>query len=95
MTIADMIPTLDDAALANLRRNATRLEAGDDAAKRAQAADLMPLIDAELADREARKPPKPARAKAPSKPKATKADGALVKKAAAPKKATVKASASV
>ena len=60
MALADMLPTLDDAALANLWANATRLETGA-GAKQKEAALLLPLIEAELADREARKPPKPPR----------------------------------
>jgi hypothetical protein len=60
MTISEMIPSLDDAALANLRSNATRLEATGAGQKRQEAADLLPLIDAELAERASRKPaPKP------------------------------------
>jgi hypothetical protein len=61
MTVADMIPTLDDAALANLRSNARRLEAGADGPRRQEAIDILPLIDAELTQRAANKPPKPAR----------------------------------
>ena len=71
MAIADMLPTMDDAALANLRINASRLQADADGARQEQAALLLPLIDAELAERDARKPPKPARAvRAKAKPKA-------------------------
>ena len=77
MGIADMIPTLDDKALATLRANASRAEAGDNASRRDQAATLIPLIDAELAARDALKPPK----KTP------------VRKKAAPKKAAAKAAA--
>ena len=58
MSIADMIPTLDDAALASLRSNATRLEAGGKGPKQKEAALLLPLIDAELAQRQANKPVK-------------------------------------
>lgn len=76
MSIADMIPTLDDKALATLRANASRAEAGDNASRRDQAADLIPLIDAELAARLALKPPKkaPVRKKAAPKKAAAKAD---------------------
>ena len=71
MAIADMLPTMDDTALASLRVNASRLEAGEDGARQKQAAVLLPLIDAELAERDARKPPKPARAvRAKAKPRA-------------------------
>ena len=60
MPLADMLPTLDDAALLNLRTNAVRL-AADAGARHEAAATLLPLIEAELAGREARKPPKPPR----------------------------------
>jgi hypothetical protein len=59
---------MDDASLASLRANAARLQdvAGD---KRAAAAELVPLIDAELAARQSLKSPKPARAAAPARKK--------------------------
>jgi len=53
MSITDMIPTLDDAALVSLRVNASRLEAAGAGAKQKEAALLLPLIDAELATRKA------------------------------------------
>ena len=69
MTMADMIPTMHDADLASLQGNAQRLEAtGTDKQKR-DAAELLPLIAAEMADREAKKPAKAAK-KAPAKKKA-------------------------
>ncbi|MDO8321648.1 MAG: hypothetical protein Q7T23_01780 [Phenylobacterium sp.] len=68
MSMADLIPTLDDEGLANLRANAQRLENSDVARQAEQAAALLPLIDAELADRLSRVPPK-----APPKPRAKKA----------------------
>ena len=58
MPLADLLPTLDDAALTNLRINAVRLETGI-GPRQKEAALLLPLIEAELAEREARKPPKP------------------------------------
>ena len=61
MAIADMLPTLDDKALESLRANALRLQDETDGARQKQAELLLPLIEAELAEREARKPPKPAR----------------------------------
>ncbi|MDO9245931.1 MAG: hypothetical protein Q8N10_12500 [Phenylobacterium sp.] len=67
MSMADLIPTLDDEGLANLRANAQRLENSDVARQAEQAAALLPLIDAELADRLSRVPPK-----APPKPRAKK-----------------------
>ena len=77
MTIAARIPTLDDAALSRLRLNCLRLEAIPGRQQR-EAAELVPLIEAEVAVREARKPPK-------KSAKPTKA--ALAKKAAAEAKA--------
>lgn len=68
MSIADMIPTLDDSALANLRANALRLEAGGKGPRQQEAAELLPLIDAELTHRQAAKPkPKSATARARKK----------------------------
>jgi hypothetical protein len=61
MAIADRIPTLDDAALANLRDNAARLGASGAGQQQKQAMTLLPLIEAELASRKAAKP-KPTRA---------------------------------
>jgi hypothetical protein len=74
MSIAERIPTLDDAALSRLRLNCLRLEATPGRQQR-EAAELVVLIEAEVAEREARKPPK----------KLTKA--ALAKKVAAEAKA--------
>jgi hypothetical protein len=59
MTMANLIPTLGDAELANLLANARRLQSGSGASQ-AKAEALVPLIEAELAEREARKPAKPA-----------------------------------
>lgn len=70
MSIADQIPTFNDEQLASLRANAVRLEATSEGNKRQTAADLIPLIDAELAVREAAKPPK--KPKAAPKPRAKK-----------------------
>jgi hypothetical protein len=66
MAIADMIPTLDDTALANLRDNAARLGVSGAAQQQKQAAILLPLIEAELASRKAAKP-KPVRGVAKKK----------------------------
>lgn len=67
MSMADLIPTLDDEGLANLRANAQRLESSEVARQAEQASALLPLIDAELAERLSRVPPK-----APPKPRAKK-----------------------
>ena len=70
MTIAERIPVLTDAELANLNANARRLSESGTPAQRSAASDLMPLIEAQIADRIARKPVK---AKAVRKPKAVAA----------------------
>jgi|GEM_PF-3412459 len=57
MTVSDLIPTLDDKELANLHANALRLQAGA-GKRRDEAAVLIPLIEAEQAERIARTPPK-------------------------------------
>ena len=67
-----MIPTLDDKALANLRDNARRLEAGD-GRQQQKAAEALPLIEAELANRLALKPPKKT-----AKPRVAKAKAATM-----------------
>ena len=62
MAIADMLPTMDDKALDSLKANALRLQEEPEGARQKQAEMLLPLIEAELAEREARKPPKPVKA---------------------------------
>ena len=61
MTLADRLPTFDDAALVNLRSNAIRLSVDTTDDRQEDAVALLPLIEAEIAGREARKPPKPLR----------------------------------
>ena len=61
MAIADMLPKMDDKALESLKVNALRLQEEPEGARQKQAEMLLPLIEAELAEREARKPPKPVR----------------------------------
>ena len=51
MSVIEMIPTMADDALSNLRANAARLERAGSSAQRAQAAQLLPVIEAELASR--------------------------------------------
>jgi hypothetical protein len=48
MAITDIIPRLDDKELANLRDNALRLSGSDDARKQEQAAELLPVVEAEI-----------------------------------------------
>ncbi len=88
-TMAEMLPSLEDKELATLRDNAQRLEqSAPEAKQRTAAAELMPLIDAEIADRKAKAPPpvrktrakkaegeaaEPTKPKPPAKPRAKKA----------------------
>ena len=46
MAIEDLIPSMDDAGLANLRDNARRLKASNDGRQQEQASLLLPLIEA-------------------------------------------------
>ena len=62
MAIADMLPTMAAPDLATLRSNAVRWSEGAVPKQQAAAADLLPLIDAELADRAANAPPPPPKA---------------------------------
>ncbi len=73
MAIIDIIPALDDQELANLKANAIRLEGAGTPKQKTDAAELMPLIEAELAERLARTPPKPKRAP-PKRKAAAKAE---------------------
>jgi hypothetical protein len=58
MAIIDLIPQLDDKELSNLRSNAQRLEGSGTPQQRADAAQLLPAIEAEVAERLSRRPPK-------------------------------------
>ena len=89
MALADMIPTMDDAQLKTLRENAVRIQDGDDPARQNAAAEILPVIDAEMADRAAKNPkpaPKPRAKRKPAAATAAKAPKAP-KAAAAPKAA--------
>jgi hypothetical protein len=70
MTLADRLPTMAVDALQSLRVNAIRLSA-EPGTRGKEAGDLLPLIEAELTQREAAAPKK-ARA-APKKKKAAAA----------------------
>ena len=61
MSLSERIPAMGDADLVSLQANAQRLEttAGTPAGRQA-ATDILPVIAAELAARETRKPAKPA-----------------------------------
>jgi len=54
-----MIPALTDAELVNLNNNARRLAETGAPAQMAAAAQLLPQIEAEMAERIARRPAKP------------------------------------
>ena len=73
MAVADLIPQLTDDELVSLHANASRLGVGASGVRQAEAASLIPLIDAELAEREARKPPKAVKAAKPARKKPVKA----------------------
>jgi hypothetical protein len=83
--LAEMVPTMTDADLKSLRANAQRLTAAGSAAQASAAADIIPLIDAELARRAALPAAATARKRAPAKKKAVPVTGhqtALPSKAA-------------
>ena len=56
MDIAERLPSLTDQQLAIMRANAERLAEGGTNKQQAESARLLPLIDAEMADRKARAP---------------------------------------
>jgi hypothetical protein len=51
--LRDRVPQLDDKALASLHANALRLKDTGSTRQRASAADLIPVIEAEIASRQA------------------------------------------
>ncbi len=69
MTMADHPPTMADADPESPNANAQRLEITGTAKQQRDAAELLPLIAAEIADRKAKAPPKPPR-KTPVRKKA-------------------------
>ena len=58
LAIADLIPSLTDVELVNLKNNALRLSESGTPAQMAAAVEITPLVEAEMAERIARKPPK-------------------------------------
>ena len=56
MSIEERIPSLTDKELASLQENATRLALSGSAKQKADCERVLPLIDAELAERKARAP---------------------------------------
>ena len=71
MAMADIIPQLGDKELGNLHANAMRLESTGAPAQQKAAAEMLPLITAELEAREARKPKPAPRAKKTAAKKTT------------------------
>jgi hypothetical protein len=69
MSMVDMIPTMADADLVSLQANATRLQTTGTDKQQRDAAELLPLIAAEIADRKAKAPPKAPRKTAVRKKK--------------------------
>ena len=83
--LADMIPTMTDADLKSLRANAERLSGSGSPTQAANAADILPLIDAETARRAAAPSTTVKKPRAPVKKKVVPATGhqtALPSKAA-------------
>jgi hypothetical protein len=83
--LADMIPAMSDTDLKALRANAARLSASNSAVQAATAAEVLPLIDAELASRAAAPSTTVKKPRAPAKKKVVPASGhqtALPSKAA-------------
>ncbi len=71
MAIGDKLSSMDDASLKTLKANASRLQFSGGAQSEA-ALSLLPLIEAELAERLSRKPAKV------TKPRVRKAPAAVV-----------------
>jgi hypothetical protein len=78
MSIEDRIPALSDSDLSNLLANARRLSEGDAGRRKDEAERLVPLIQAELAERKARAPVKVAPKKLVA-PRKAKVAGAVAK----------------
>jgi hypothetical protein len=77
MTLIEKIPLLDDSALKNLLDNAKRLGASGSAKQKADAAELLPALEAAVAARKAVKleaaAEKRSAAKKPAPPRAPRA----------------------
>lgn len=83
MSLLEKIPLLDDSALKNLLDNAKRLGSSGSPKQQADAAELLPALEAAVAERKAVKlgaaAEKRALTKKPAAPKAPKATKAKVK----------------
>jgi hypothetical protein len=77
MSLLEKIPLLDDSALKNLLDNARRLESSGSVKQKADAAELLPALEAAVAARKAVKlgaaAEKRSLTKKPAAPRATKA----------------------
>ena len=73
MNMLERIPEMTDQELATLHGNAQRLESAGAPAQQKAAAEMLPAINAELAEREARKPKKAVKTAKPRKTAAKKA----------------------
>jgi len=69
VSIEERIPTLTDKELASLQENAMRLALSGSVKQKADCERVLPLIDAELAERKARAPAPAARKTAVKKTK--------------------------
>lgn len=76
MSMSDRLPTMSDKDLQTLKANAERLQTAGVPAQQRAAADLLPLIEAEIAGR-------PAKAVKAAKPKTTAKPAKKPKAAAA------------
>ena len=72
MSIDERIPGYSDKELATLRANAERLAVSGTVMQKAEAERLMPLVDAELAERKAKAPAKVSKAKSAKTAKTAK-----------------------
>jgi hypothetical protein len=77
MSAADLIPAMTDADLARFHANTAQIHAAGSGSRFEQAASLLPLLEAELSARAARKPAtKLSKAKAAKAAKAAEAAAA-------------------
>ena len=72
--LAEKLPTMSDPDLKALRANATRMSTNGSPVQAANAADIIPLIDAEVV-RRAGLPSAPPKKRAPAKKKVVPASG--------------------
>lgn len=90
-SIADRLPQLADEQLVNLRANTTRLSTAGTDRQRAEAETLLPLVDAEIADRKSKLPPPKTPVRKPRVAAAAGAAKPAVKRAPAKARKTAEA----